>query len=265
MADIFGNSGNNVISGDQSMVPEDDRIFGRAGNDSLDGLNGNDQLFGEIGNDELFGFNGNDTLDGGSGSDTLFGEEGDDFLLGGGGNDTLNGGDNNDTLIGGDGFDSLFGSFGNDVIYGQRGNDSIEGGSGFDQIVGGAGNDTITGGGDTDFFYYFTESGGAFTTAAFGIDTIKNFVRSDDQFVLFKSTFTSIGSAPGTGFSIPSEFKIVTGASNGSTSTADIIYNSTNGKLYYNQDGADVGFGTGGQFAVLAGSPTLTTSDFNIV
>lgn len=265
MADIFGNSGNNVISGDQGGVPEDDRIFGRAGNDSLDGLNGNDELYGETGNDELFGFNGNDELDGGSGSDTLFGEDGNDFLSGGNGIDTLLGGDGNDFLLGGDGFDYLFGSFGNDVIYGNRGSDSIEGGSGFDQIVGGAGDDTITGGGDIDYFYYFTETGGAFTTAAFGIDTIKNFIRNDDQIVLSRSTFTSISSDFGTGFSVPSEFKVVTGSSNGSTTTADIIYNSTNGKLYYNQDGADAGFGTGGQFAVLAGSPTLTGTDFTII
>ncbi|MBE8986264.1 calcium-binding protein, partial [Nostoc sp. LEGE 12450] len=35
-----------------------------------------------------------------------------------------------------------------------------------------------------------------------------------------------------------------------------------NGELFYNQNGNAAGFGSGGLFATLTGSPTLTASDF---
>ncbi|HEY9830187.1 MAG TPA: hypothetical protein V6D26_06385, partial [Stenomitos sp.] len=49
------------------------------------------------------------------------------------------------------------------------------------------------------------------------------------------------------------------------TSTADIVYNSVNGNLFYNPNGSESGFGTGGLFATLTGAPTLLATDFTIV
>jgi hypothetical protein len=47
-------------------------------------------------------------------------------------------------------------------------------------------------------------------------------------------------------------------------STAKIIYNSSNGDLYYNADGATAGLGNGSQFAVVQGKPALTVNDFQV-
>lgn len=44
-------------------------------------------------------------------------------------------------------------------------------------------------------------------------------------------------------------------------STAFITYSTGSGKLFYYTNGAANGFGTGGDFAVLQGTPTLTASD----
>ncbi len=83
-------------------------LYGRAGNDTLNGGDGNDSLNGEIGNDSLLGGAGNDTLSGSSGNDSLDGGSGNDSLYGGtesdtyrfgrgSGQDTIN---NYDTSIG---------------------------------------------------------------------------------------------------------------------------------------------------------------------
>ena len=44
--------------------------------------------------------------------------------------------------------------------------------------------------------------------------------------------------------------------------TPKIVYSLTSGSLFYNQDGATAGFGTGGEFAVL---DPLTANDFVII
>ena len=48
-------------------------------------------------------------------------------------------------------------------------------------------------------------------------------------------------------------------------SSAAIVYSSTTGNLFYNQNGTAAGYGTGGNFAVLTGLPALAATDFNIV
>jgi Ca2+-binding RTX toxin-like protein len=83
-----------------------DTIYGRLGNDTLDGGTGSDMLYGEGGNDTLYGGAGDDTLDGGTGNDALDGGAGNDMLYGGTGNDTLDGGADNDRLEGGTGGDT---------------------------------------------------------------------------------------------------------------------------------------------------------------
>jgi serralysin len=47
------------------------------------------------------------------------------------------------------------------------------------------------------------------------------------------------------------------------TANSGIVYNSANGKLFYNVDGSAAGFGTsGGQFAQLTAGLGLTAGDF---
>ncbi|MFM6400074.1 MAG: hypothetical protein ACKPFF_25640, partial [Planktothrix sp.] len=79
-----------------------------------------------------------------------------------------------------------------------------------------------------------------------------------------KTTFTSISSAAGTGFSVASEFAKVTSDALVATRAADIVYNTATGGLFYNQNGTAAGLGTGAQFLTLTNKPALTATQFLI-
>ena len=168
-----------------SVVSEDDYIYGTAGDDTGAGFDESPDLplAGGSGDDHIFGLAGNDVLDGGIGDDNLRGGLGDDALIGGAGNDILDGGDGNDFTYyrdatggvqvfldlgkarGADGYDTLvsiervYGSNFDDYIrgdasstmlYGFDGNDVIKAGSADVTIVAGAGNDKVVGGSGND-------------------------------------------------------------------------------------------------------------------
>ncbi|MBX9256272.1 M10 family metallopeptidase C-terminal domain-containing protein [Desmonostoc muscorum CCALA 125] len=182
-------------------------------------------------------------------------------------NNNISGFDNsNDVINGQGGNDRIDGKSGNDHLRGGAGNDTLIGGAGNDTLVGGAGNDALTGGTGADRFLYNTSA--AFNGSAIGVDTITDFNRSGgDKIVLDKTTFNAISSNPGNGFSNAGDFRsigvdlfqltILEGIS-----SARIVYDAVNGRLFYNQNGTAAGFGTGGQFATLTGVPTLTANDF---
>jgi hypothetical protein len=58
----------------------DNKIYGNAVANDLQGLDGNDFLFGDAGDDTLYGGNGNDILNGGPGRDDLWGGDGNDLF-----------------------------------------------------------------------------------------------------------------------------------------------------------------------------------------
>jgi glycerophosphoryl diester phosphodiesterase len=74
-----------------------------------------------------------------------------------------------------------------------------------------------------------------------------------------------VTSTAGIVFSTEGEFASVANHDAVARSTALIIYNSNDGSLYYNQNVAAEGFGTGGQFAVIDSKPNLTAQNFSIV
>ncbi|MFN3927908.1 MAG: choice-of-anchor I domain-containing protein [Pseudanabaenaceae cyanobacterium] len=217
----------------------------------ITGSSGNDTINGGSGDDIIYGLAGNDTLNGGSGNDTLYGDDGDDIL---------NGGSENDLLFGGKGNDQLSGGSGNDQLFGGEGNDLLNGGSGDDVLVGGGGDDSLTGGAGSDKFVFDIDLP---FSASIGINKITDFTPSEDFIVLDITTFTAFGSSA-VGQPIGANFATVTSDAAAETSSALIVYNTGNGKLFYNQNGATAGFGTGGQFAVLNGLPTLTGANFII-
>ncbi len=151
---------------------------------------------------------------------------------------------------------------GNISATGNSLNNSLLGNEGNNILTGGAGNDVMTGGGGVDQFVF--TSSAAFTTATLGSDTISDLTAGTDKIVLDKTTFAALTSAVGSGFSNASEFAVVTTDAAASTSAARIIYNSDNGKLFYNQNGASSGLGAGGTFAVLSTKPALSSTDFVI-
>jgi hypothetical protein len=65
---------------------------------------------------------------------------------------------------------------------------------------------------------------------------------------------------------VASNFAVVANVASAATSSAQIVYVSGtgtgSGSLFYNQNGATAGYGTGAQFAAIVGTPTLAASDF---
>ncbi|NET17574.1 MAG: transporter substrate-binding domain-containing protein, partial [Okeania sp. SIO1H6] len=203
------------------------------------------------GNDRVTGSIRSDSISGGQGEDTISGNDGEDVIAGGPGDDYLYGKDDDDILEG---------RPGNDRLFGGPGDDELKGGQGRDNLNGGPGNDILTGNASKDKFVFATNE--EFDTEALGSDLITDFNPGHDMIVLDKDTFTTLESESGTGFSIETEFASVT--NNAASSEALIVYNSNNGKLFYNQNGSEPGFGEGGEFAVLAGQPAISADDFLI-
>jgi len=151
---------------------------------------------------------------------------------------------------------------GSDRINGLSGDDILRGGQGDDRLTGGSGNDQLTGDAGADQFIF--DSGRAFARRDLGINTLTDFSQVDgDKIVLSRTTFTRLSGAEAS--LAASDFAVVSGA-NGATlsaaSTARIVFNQSTGDLYYNQNGANSGFGSGGQFATLTGVSSLNTTDF---
>ncbi|MGB3513781.1 MAG: Ig-like domain-containing protein, partial [Microcoleaceae cyanobacterium] len=231
-------------------------------NETLNGSNDDDTFSTGGGNDRLNGRGGNDSLEGNSGDDRLVGNGGRDTLNGGSGNDTLNGGLGRDRLVGQSGNDLLIGRPGFDVLLGGDGDDTLRGGIGRDRLNGGAGNDRLVGGGSIDRFIFNTNQ--EFQTEDVGIDEITDFSQTQEDIILLdQTTFSAINSQSGEGFSIATEFATVTDDELAETSDAVIVY-SENGNLFYNPNGSEAGFGSGGQFATLTNTPVLEAGDFLI-
>ncbi|CAD5910740.1 S8 family serine peptidase [Planktothrix agardhii] len=263
-------TGTTAINGTGNTVAN--IITGNTANNILNGSSGADQLKGGTGNDTYVVDNTGDVV-------TELASQGTDLIqssvtytlpanvedltltgttaINGTGNtlaNTVTGNTANNILNGGTGNDNLIGGSGTDQLLGSDGNDSLSGD---------AGNDTLTGGLGADKFIYNTNA--AFTTTAVGVDTITDFnISQTDQIVLDKTTFTSISSIAGTGFSVASEFAKVTSDALAATSAADIVYNTTTGGLFYNQNGTAAGLGTGAQFLTLTNKPALTATQFLI-
>jgi Ca2+-binding RTX toxin-like protein len=160
--------------------------------------------------------------------------------------------------------DVINGQGGNDTLYGLGGNDLLRGGLGHDTLVGDAGNDTLRGGQGTDKFVF--KGSGQFSKHDLGQDVILDFTTSDnDQIVLSKSTFKAVRSHLGNGFSKSTDFAVVPNGSAIGGSSASIVYDSSSGGLYYNQNGRAAGLGSGDLFATLANKPMLTASSFRII
>jgi Ca2+-binding RTX toxin-like protein len=170
-------------------------------------------------------------------------------------NNTISGADAADYIDGGGGNDNLMGNGGNDTLIGGSGDDTLIGGLGNDTLIGGAGNDRLTGGNDTDYFFFNTA-----LNASNNVDTITDFEQGTDKIQLSKSIFTKLVT---TGLL---DNQIYIGGARDSTPTNDyIVYNESNGYLYYDADAN--GTGAPIQFATvqLGAGQHLSGSDFVIV
>lgn len=239
-----------------------DRYYASMGDDVVFGRNGDDTLMGGDGNDRIYAGSDKDLVSGGAGDDILNGGNGDDFLEGDGGNDVLNGSNGDDVLLGGVGKDTLNGSNGDDILRGGAGRDLLDGSNDNDLLFGGRGNDTLTGGFGEDLFFYQTSQ--SFDSNQIGIDIITDLETDKDRIVLAEQTFTIL-TADADGFLSTDEFEVVSDDDFAEVSEAFIVYSSSTGNLFYNQNASEMGLGEGGQFATIQNIPTLDATIFEIV
>jgi Ca2+-binding RTX toxin-like protein len=114
----WAGSGSDFISGDDTA----DLLGGGSGSDAVLAYGGNDIVYGGAANgsepndDTIYGGAGNDTIYGGVGSDYISGDENNDLLFGGAGNDGIDGGAGNDAIWGGAGDDAFSGGTGADTF-----------------------------------------------------------------------------------------------------------------------------------------------------
>ena len=178
-------------------------------------------------------------LNGGPGSDIIQTFAAADVIAGGSGNELIISGGGNDSVGGGDG---------NDSLYGGKDNDTVNGGAGNDFISGDRGSDVLTGGDGSDTFYFFSSGGD------YGVDTITDFTPGTDKIRLKQGgVFAGLGST----FEA-TEFVVLAGfnaASPGTATTNKLVYDPTNGALYFN--------GTNGVLTVAQLQPGLTTITSN--
>jgi Ca2+-binding RTX toxin-like protein len=105
-----------------------------------------------------------------------------------------------------------------------------------------------------------------------GVATITDFaVASNDKIVLDKTLFSALETFPGspllaedlTVINVAAAVEFIAAGS----SFNEIVYNRLTGKLFYNADNTEVGFGAGGGwFATIVGSPdNLSTTNFRVL
>ncbi len=162
-----------------------------------------------------------------------------------------------ENIIGDSGNDRLTGNSLNNTLTGGGGNDQLTGQDGNDSLIGGFGDDLLTGGNGSDNFI--------FNSSNLGIDTISDFTPGSDKIVLSKAIFTALQSSIGNGFSQPAEFASVADDDLVATSSAFIVYSTSSGSIYYNQNGSAAGLGSGSEFASLLTVPTLIAADFVLI
>jgi Ca2+-binding RTX toxin-like protein len=218
---------------------------------------------------------GNDTLLGGPGADNLYGGTGNDIYhvdnagdqlieLAGEGNDvaiatvsfTLSANVERLYLSGSGAIDgkgnalenTLVGNSAANLLEGGAGRDTLIGGKGDDILSGNAGGDVLTGGAGNDAFRF----AGAYAAAG-EMDVVRDFVHGADHIELEYYYFAAIGS----GTFDAANFVAGTHAS---TTSQHVIYNQTNGILYYDADGS----GAGAQIAIARfdGHPVIDAGDF---
>ena len=259
-------------------------VYGYEGNDFILAGGGNDTIYGGIGNDHIRTGAGDDLLDGGSGAD---------FMVGGAGNDTFIVDNVNDVVLefNDGGYDTVFssvnytnsifhlekivlteskdalfirgqrndelleGNSNNNLIQGNWGNDILLGKAGNDTLVGSWGRDTLTGGSGKDTFAIGYDN--LFGVIDMGLDTITDFSAQEDKISLTRTTFTKVAREI--------SFETVNSDIMAAISKAFIVYNNSNGKLIYNENGSLNGLGRGGEFAAVSDSLTLTSSNFVVI
>ena len=130
----------------------------------------------------------------------------------------------------------------------KNGKDLIIGTENQDLIGNGPGVDSLKGKGGPDIFYFNAPEGFGRKAA----DKIKDFDSTNDVLIFGQGRFKSMSAQPSICFATNhKDFKQAV------KSDSEFIYNNKNGRLYFNENGDQGGFGKGGLFAILNQKPIL--------
>jgi Ca2+-binding RTX toxin-like protein len=147
--------------------------------------------------------------------------------------------------------DTISGNDGRDKLSGLGGSDRIEGGKGNDTLSGGAGADTLKGAAGADVFVFDTALGASNVDKISGFKHVDDTIRLDDAFMVGLGPWSS------------DRFLSVDSGHQATTANARIVYDESNGTLWFDTDGS--GNGVAVQFATLTNRPTnLDWTDFAV-
>jgi Ca2+-binding RTX toxin-like protein len=135
------------------------------------------------------------------------------------------------------------------VVSGDNGSNLLIGGPDNDTLDGVLGQDTLIGGGGADDFRFTTPPSNS------NFDRVGDFSSGVDRLVFDPAIFAGVG--------VPGSFLAAAGANRGLDADDRLVYNTSNGFLYYDADGS----GSGGArlVAILQGAPMLAASDIAVM
>ena len=285
---LDGGDGNDSIVGglwDPSIEELGDTLVGGNGDDTLDGamqttfghdVNG-DTLDGGLGNDEFHVDNPADVVLDAGGIDTIIAYDMDWTLGAGFENLVVNTakGEGAATGIGNELDNRMALGYGGGRLEGRGGNDTLSGGAHFGTLLGGDGNDVLSSGGYPDDLDGGagddTLYSGEFLTGGAGADRfilnwapnrITDFASGSDVLQLDGNVFARVG-VSGRLAADDSRFYAAAGANDAHDSSDRVIYNTTSGELFYDEDGT--GPAAARHFATLEGAPTLSAQSIEVV
>jgi Bacterial Ig-like domain/RTX calcium-binding nonapeptide repeat (4 copies) len=159
----------------------------------------------------------------------------------------------------------VIGTAGNDSLFATpTRNNTLIGGAGNDTLFSAPGNNTLIGGSGNDVFVF--DSHKLAKQIISGVDTVTDLTIGQDKIQLSKLVFkTNVTAAAGGSLLAAANFSTVTTDAAAATAASAIVYNSVDGKLFYNPNLAAAGFGGGssnGHFAQLIAGLNLTHNDF---
>ena len=245
-----GNNAANLIIGNSGV----NYFNSRAGDDTIQAGDGNDSIDISTGGTSTYGTK---VIDGGAGFDTIdidgYAKSGITVdvaagtMSGGGdagaGNATLS---NIERVVGGGFNDSIIGDAGANQLEGRSGNDTLAGAGGVDTLFGGAGNDS----------FVFGEFGTA------NADRIADFASGADRLLVDHNAFSAIGGVGGFAAG-DARFYAASGASGGHDSDDRLVYNTSTGQLYYDDDGS--GAHAAQLVATLNAGTALSATDIGVI
>lgn len=261
-ATLTGNAASNQVTSTSGTA---DKLYGLAGNDTLDGGGGADSMYGGVGDDTyVVGSTDKVYENANQGIDTLrgtikslntttaganFATTLENLTYTGADHATLTGNNLDNFITGGNGNNNIGALNGNDTVDGAAGNDSISAGNGNDWIIGGSGTDTLVGGSGDDR-YVIADSLDKVTEGADSVGGANDWIYSNIDIKLGNTKYANVNNLLLTGDSWSGE----------GTAGANVIVGNGEGNYLAGLGGNDILIGSG--YGVIGSAITITSGGY---